>query len=164
MSRRLVLLALLCGACRGKHPAKHDAAAAPPKPIDAAQGFPELAELTHVEPIREIALPARTGEPLFDVGGPALIGDIAAVSSSQFGFLGVDWRAGHVAWTKPAGAHVAPPVAIGGSFVLIGECLNAQPVKDTLLGCLRVVAPSGADESYVAIHGKDVDADRKSVV
>ena len=156
--RAFALTLLFVAGCRGKHHAREDAAPAPAKPVDAAAGFPELADLTHVDPVRVIALPARTGEPLFDVGGPALIGDIAAVSSSQFGFLGVDWRAGHVAWTKPAGAHVAPPVAISGSFVLIGECLNAQPVKDTLLGCLRVVAPSGADESYVAIHGKDVDA------
>jgi hypothetical protein len=154
--RWVVLLALF--ACHGKHHAKQDAALPPPKPIDAAQGFPELADLTHVEPVRVIALPARTGEPRFDVGGPVVIGDVAVVASSQFGFLGVDWRAGHVAWTKPAGAHVAPPVAIGGSFVLIGECLNAQPVKDTLLGCVRVVTPSGADQSYLAIHGKDVEA------
>jgi hypothetical protein len=147
------------GACHGKHHAREDAAVvAPPQPIDATQGFPGLADPPHVEPGGQIALPARPGEPRFDVGGPALIGDIAVVASSQFGFLGVDWRAGHVAWTKPAGEHVAPPLAVSGSFVLIGECLSAQPVKDTLLGCLRVVAPTGADQGYLAVHGKDVDA------
>jgi hypothetical protein len=157
---RVFALTLLCAAaCRGKHRAREDAATiAPPKPIDAPAAFPELADLPHVEPVRQIVLPARTGEPRFDVGGPVVIGDVAVVSSSQFGFLGVDWRAGHVAWTKPAGAHVAPPVAVAGSFVLVGECLNAQPVKDTLLGCLRVVTPTGADQGYLAIHGKDVDA------
>jgi len=155
-----VFVSLVCVVgCRGKHHAKDDAAVvAPAKPVDAAAGFPELADLTRVEPVRQIALPARTGEPRFDVGGPVVVGDVAVVASSQFGFLGVDWRAGHVAWTKPAGAHVAPPVAIGGSFVLIGECLNAQAVKDTLLGCLRVVTPAGADQGYLAIHGKDVEA------
>lgn len=147
-------------ACRGKHLAKHDAAPVappPPAPIDAAGGFPELSAITHVEPVRQIALPARPDVPRFDLGGPVIAGDIAVVASSQFGFLGVDYEAGHVAWTKPAGAHVAPPVIVGGSVVLIGECLSSQPVKDTLLGCLRVVTPTGADQGYLAIHGRGVD-------
>ena len=150
-------LVLLLG-CRGKHHAREDAAvAAKPKPVDAGDAFAELASFPHVQPERVIALPARPDVPRFDVGGPAVIGDVAAVASSQFGFLGVDWRAGHVAWTKPAGAHIAPPVVMAGSFVLIGECLNAQDVKDTLLGCLRVVTPTGADQGYLAIHGKGVE-------
>src|SRR5262249_53199131 len=31
-------------------------------------------------------------------------------------------------------------------------------VPDTLLGCLRVVTATGADQSYAAIHGRHVDA------
>jgi hypothetical protein len=151
----VVLVSLL--ACHGKHHAREDAAAAKPKPVDAAQGFPELASFPHVEPVRVIALPTRPDVPRFDLGGPVMLGDVAVVSSSQFGFLAVDYHAGHVAWTKPAGSRVAPPVVIGGSAVLIGECLNAQPVKDTLLGCLRVVTATGADQSYLAIHGRGVD-------
>jgi hypothetical protein len=30
-------------------------------------------------------------------------------------------------------------------------------VKDTLLGCLRIVTPTGADQGYLAIHGSGVD-------
>jgi len=156
--RRWIALALIVGACRGKHRAREDAAPAPPpRAVDAATGFPELASFPRAEPVRVIALPVRPDVPRFDVGGPVVLGDVAVVASSQFGFLGVDWRAGHVAWTKPAGSRVAPPVVVGGSIVLIGECLNAQDVKDTLLGCVRIVTATGADQGYLAIHGKGVD-------
>jgi hypothetical protein len=45
---------------------------------------------------------------------------------------------------------------LDGSVVLIGDCVNPPDVKDgeTLLGCMRVVTPTGADQGYVAIHGK----------
>jgi hypothetical protein len=105
-----------------------------------------------------ISLPVRAGMPRFDVGGPVVLGDVAVVSSSQFGFLAVDYHAGHIAWTKPAGEHVAPPVIVGGSIVLLGDCLSAQPVPDTLLGCVRIVTATGADQGYLAIHGKGVDS------
>jgi hypothetical protein len=108
--------------------------------------------------VRQIALPVKTGVPRFDLGGPVVVGDVAVVASSQFGFLGVDYHDGHIAWTKPAGAHIAPPVVVAGNIVLIGECLSSQPVKDTLLGCLRVVTATGADQGYLAIHGSGVEA------
>jgi hypothetical protein len=149
-------------ACRGKQHAKDDAAVIAAKRdarvVDAAEAFPELAAITHVEPVRQIALPARPGVPRFDLGGPVVAGGIAVVASSQFGFLGVDYHDGHIAWSKPAGTRIAPPVIAGGSIVLIGECLSAQPVKDTLLGCLRIVTPMGADQGYLAIHGSGVEA------
>ena len=103
-----------------------------------------------------IALPARPDVPRFTVGGPVLAGDIAIVSSSQFGFIGVDFRRGNVAWTKPAGAHVAPPAVIDGNVVLIGDCVNPPEIRDdeTLLACMRVVTPLGADQAYFAVRGK----------
>jgi hypothetical protein len=127
--------------------------------IDAPAPWPELAGLPRTEPVRVIALPTKPDQPRFDVGGPVIAGDVAVVASSQFGFIAVDWRRGAIAWSKPAGLHVAPPVALARSSVaLIGECSNPPDVADRLLGCLRVVTAAGADEAYIAIHGKAVDA------
>src|SRR6185503_14677856 len=54
------------------------------------------------------------------------------------------------------GLHVAPPLLHGTSIVLIGDCFH-PPVQwaanEELLGCLRVVTPSGADEANIAIRG-----------
>jgi hypothetical protein len=158
---RCLALATLLVACRGKHHAREDAAPVlvhrDATRIDADDAFHELDSITHVAPVRQIALPVKTGVPRFDLGGPVVVGDVAVVASSQFGFLGVDYHAGHVAWSKPAGDRIAPPVIVGGSVVLIGECLSTQRVKDTLLGCLRVVTETGADQGYLAIHGSGVD-------
>ena len=126
--------------------------------IDAPGPWPALAGLPVVEPVRVIGLPARPDVPRFDVGGPAIAGDVAVVSSSQFGFAAIDWRRGALVWTKPAGLHVAPPIARAGSAILVGDCLNPPDVRDTLLGCLRVVTAAGADEMYAAIHGTRVAA------
>ncbi len=171
---------LLAVGCKAKHPPQDDPMPAhltPPvddagaqKPRDAgvrdAPGdaasttWPALAELPIVEPVRVIGLPARGDVPRFDVGGPVIVGDVAVVSSSQLGFAAIDWHRGELAWTKPAGSHVAPPIARGDSAILIGDCLTPPepPVGERLLGCLRVVTRTGADESYVAIHGARVDA------
>ena len=78
-----------------------------------------------------IALPARPSVPRFDVGGPVIAGDIAVVASSQFGFLGVDYRRGQIAWTKPAGEHVAPPVVVGSGIALLGDCVNPPDGRAT---------------------------------
>lgn len=131
------------------------AVAAPPHDVVVADapGFPELADYVHVLPERVIALPSKPDVPRFDVGGPAVLGDIAVVASSQFGFLGVDYKRGAIAWSKPAGLHVAPPVVVGQDIVLVAECLAPPEVKDRLLGCARVVTSTGTDENYVAIHG-----------
>lgn len=160
----MLAVALGLGACRGKHNTRENAAPVPAKrdaatdaTIVAPAAWPELATFPKVDPVRVIALPVRAGVPRFDLGGPVVLGDVAVVSSSQFGFLAVDYHAGHVAWTKPAGERVAPPVVIGGSVVLLGECLSAQPVKDTLLGCVRIVTATGADQGYLAVHGKGVE-------
>lgn len=125
--------------------------------IDAAT-WPPLDGLPTAEPVRVIALPARPDVPRFDVGGPVIAGDVAVISSSQLGFAAIDWRRGALAWTRPAGLHVAPPLVKDGSAILIGSCLNPPDVDDTLLGCLRVVTAAGADQNYAAIHGKDVAA------
>src|SRR6266536_505040 len=69
---------------------------------DAEAVWPELAKLPSVQPVRVIALPARLDVPRFTVGGPVLAGDVAVVSSSQFGFIAVDYERGQIAWTKPA--------------------------------------------------------------
>lgn len=181
MKCAVVAIALALAACKGGGDARRDEApaaaprdggapdvanhavndAAPGAVNDAAKRWPELADLPSAEPLRVIGLPARPGVPRFDVGGPAIVDDIAVVSSSQFGFLAIDWRRGAVVWARPAGLHVAPPIAARGSAVLIGDCLHPPDLPDPdeiLLGCLRVVTPSGADQSYAAIHGKGVEA------
>jgi hypothetical protein len=126
--------------------------------IDAAAPWPELAAFPAAEPTRVIALPARPDVPRFDVGGPVIAGDVAIVSSSQLGFAAIDWRRGTLVWTRPAGLHVAPPIATADGVILIADCTGAADVPDTLLGCMRVVTASGIDQSYAAIHGKHVEA------
>jgi hypothetical protein len=155
-------LAFVLAGCKGS---AHEQPAPAPPPDDAgvptrdaAAAWPALAELPAVAPIRVVNLPARQDVPRFDVGGPVVVGDVAVVSSSQFGFLAVDWRRGQVAWSKPAGLHVAPPLVHDDRAILIGDCASPPDVRDTLLGCLRVVTAAGADHSYAAIHGAHVDA------
>lgn len=125
-------------------------------PTDAAAAWPELDGLPRIEPLRVVAVPARPDVPRFDVGGPVIDRDLAVVSSSQFGFAAIDWRRGALRWTKPAGEHVAPPLAREGSFVLIGSCLTPPdvPAGHALLGCMRMVTADGADEAYLAVHGR----------
>jgi len=125
--------------------------------VDPAR-WPQLAAFPVVDPVRVIALPARPDVPRIDVGGPVIAGDVAIVSSSQLGFAAIDWRRGTVVWTRSAGLHVAPPVAGPQGVILIGDCIAAAQVTDALLGCVRVVTPSGADQSYAAIHGAHVAA------
>lgn len=156
----LAVLLLVACSSKAKAPKRDDAAVAATRDAASADAdtapWPELAHLPIVEPVRVIALPARPDVPRFTVGGPVLAGDVAIVSSSQFGFIAVDYRAGQIAWTKPAGSHVAPPQVVDGHVVLIGDCVNPPEIEDgeTLLGCMRVVTPTGADEAYVAIRGK----------
>ena len=160
---RALWILVVLAACKGE-PAEEAAAlpveevAPPPRDAALARGWPELAELHAEPPQRVITLPTRNDVPRFTVGGPALVHDLAVVSSSQFGFAAVDWRRGQLMWTKPAGAHVAPPIARGEELVLIGDCLAppAVPASHTLLGCARIVTRTGADQAYVAIHGPTV--------
>jgi len=159
----LALLALLT-ACKSKAERDHAAPTAPVAIADDAQpadatakgNWRELDELPRTEPLRTITLPSRPDVPQFDVGGPAIDKDLAVVSSSQFGFIAVDWRRGNIVWTKPAGGRVAPPIVRSGSFLLIGACATPPVIPDdhALLGCMRSVTPAGADELYVAVHGK----------
>lgn len=162
-SAQLAIACALVGAaaCKGKTAHKRDDAAvtALATPADSwakTAPWPELAQQPAVEPARVIIVPARPTAPRFTVGGPVLVGDVAVVSSSQFGFAAVDFRRGGLVWTKPAGSHVAPPLILEGNVVLIGDCVNPPDVPDTddLLGCARVVTPTGADQAYVAIHAK----------
>lgn len=164
MIRSLLLISCLLAACKSKDEADK---AAPSVPVvvardgaaidaDPAGPWPELDGLPRAEPIRTITLPSRADVPRFDVGGPAIVGDIAVVASSQFGFAGVDWRRGTLAWTKPTGNRIAPPLVRGTSVVLIGACVTPPAIPDghALLGCMRIVTAAGADEAYLAIHGK----------
>ncbi len=182
MRALVVALAVLTCGCKSRRDMQRDDPTpvpesvvddARPAPDAAANRWSELEGYPRTEPVRVIALPARADAPRFDVGGPAIAGDVAVVSSSQFGFVAVDWRRGRLAWSKPAGAHVAPPLAIDGtalpsgsaagggspavdgSVVLIGECVNPPEVEDgeLLLGCVRVVTSAGADQAYTAIRG-----------
>jgi hypothetical protein len=156
--KRLFLVAALAS-CKGKQAHRYDDA--PPAPRDAAAvadayRWPELKDLPVIDEVRTITLPAKTSTPRFTVGGPVIVGDLAVVASSQFGFIAVDYKTRQIAWTKAAGAHVAPPVVIDGNVVLIGDCLTPPDIPDdeTLLGCARVVQPAGQDQAYVAIHAK----------
>ncbi|MGN6109962.1 MAG: hypothetical protein ACTHU0_32955 [Kofleriaceae bacterium] len=165
---RWIAIAALCAACKGRDeptptPPPSPVAAPAPAPADATRATPDaptawskLDDYPRIDPARVIALPARPDVPRFDVGGPVLAGDLAVVSSSQFGFIGADWRRGAIAWTKPAGAHVAPPAVRGGELVLIGDCLAppAIPEGQLLLGCLRIVSPTGVDRLHAAIRGR----------
>lgn len=164
MKSRAVGLALLLVACKDKpraHP--HDDAAQIARdvagPIDAGV-WPEVATLPTVDAVRVISLPAKLDTPRFTIGGPVLLGDLAVVSSSQFGFTAVDFRRGQLVWTKPAGAHVAPPLVVDGNLVLVASCVNAPTIPDgeELLGCVRIVTPTGTDEAYIAIRGRGVAA------
>lgn len=147
--------------CKGKKAAREDAGV---KPIAvrsdaAADAWPELAKFPRAEPVHVVALPVRASTPRFDVGGPVIAGGVAIVSSSQFGFVAVDVRRGQLAWARPAGLHVAPPLARASDAVLIGDCVTPPdvPAGERLLGCLRVVTPAGADLGYVAIHGRGAE-------
>lgn len=171
MRARLALVAtfgVLGGGCPRKAepppvpPGDARVVAEPPHEAAAPKPWPELEEPAlagRIAPVRVIELPARPDVPRFELAGPVIVGDVAVVASSQLGFAAIDWQRGAIVWTKPAGEHVAPPLARGdgASVVLIGECVSPPVVPDGehLLGCLRVVTRAGADEAYVAIHGKD---------
>jgi hypothetical protein len=124
----------------------------------AAADFAELAEMPRARAVREIELPTRIDVPRFEVHGPVVSGGVAVVASSQLGFAAIDWRRGALVWSKPAGAHVAPPLVLGsGDLVLLGDCVTPPPTDDlggaAVLGCLRVVTSEGADRSYGAVIG-----------
>jgi hypothetical protein len=145
-------------------------------PADAAAPWPEFEGMPRVEAERVVPLPVKPDVPRFSVGGPAIAGDLAIVSSSQFGFIAVDWRRGTIEWTKPAGLNVAPPVVLsidplsrpsGGAAsddgrrdnaaALVADCFSPPAVTagDRLLGCLRVVTLRGVDQAYMAILGAE---------
>lgn len=124
--------------------------------VDApSTAWSALDDYERVDAVRTIAIPTNSDLPRFDVGGPVIAGDLAIVASSQFGFAAVDYRRGGIAWTKPAGLHVAPPLVHGTSIVLVGECAHPPQTdaNEELLGCLRVVATTGSDEAYIAVRG-----------
>lgn len=159
----LSAFAIALFACKDRPRARYEDAAMPQAPADAASAVdaePWLTTLPSIEPVRVIALPAKLDQPRFTIGGPVLLGDLALVSSSQFGFTAVDFRRGQLVWTKPAGSHVAPPAVVGGNAVLVGSCINPPTIPDdeTLLGCVRVVTPTGSDQAYIAIRGRGVAA------
>jgi hypothetical protein len=156
-----VVVALALVACKGRPEARVFEDAAPRQEAAPSAEWLELARFTKTAATHVIPLPVQTTIPRFDVGGPALANGIAVVSSSQFGFVAVDYRSGQVMWRKPAGLHVAPPLARAGTFVLVGECLQPPELKgeDRLLGCVRVVNATGGDLSYVAIRGHQQDVE-----
>ncbi len=166
MARALLVVIAVAGCKEKAKPHARDDAGvasakldAPAQPVDAG-AFAELAKLPTVEPVRVIAIPAKLDAPRFTLGGPVILGDLAIVSSSQFGFAAVDFRRGQLAWTKPAGTHVAPPLVVDSNVVLVGSCTNPPtiPENEQLLGCMRVVTPTGTDQAYIAIRGRGVDA------
>jgi hypothetical protein len=153
------LLLLLLVACKAKAKlVEHDAAVPPPPPppIDAAPD--PLADYPRVDALRTITIP--TTKPRGDEVGPTIAGDIAIVGGSGFGFAAIDYVRGGIAWTKPAGAHLAPPLVHDSTILLVSDCERFVPVPDgeLLLGCLRVVTTTGADQTLLPIHGKGLEA------
>ena len=155
---RFALLGLLL-ACRSNEEARPEQlpiVARDTGVSDAAKVWPELQGYPRVDAVRVVALPAKVDIPRFDVSGPVIAGDVAIVASSQFGFLGIDWRTGTIAWSKPAGIRVAPPAVLAdGNAVLAGDCASPPKIPDEefLVGCVRVVTPNGIDVAYTAIRG-----------
>jgi hypothetical protein len=157
-SLRPILLAIvLLGACKSKSPRTHDAAATrtpdATATVDAPPAVDDLVDYPRVDALRTVSLPG------IATVGPTIANDLAIVGGA-FGFAAIDYQRGGIAWTKPAGKRVAPPLVHRSSIVLVGECARYEPVPDgaTLLGCLRVVTTTGSDEAFLAIHGRGVDA------
>lgn len=153
-----MLLAL--ASCKGKPapPPVHDARPADAsRPVDAAAPDP-LAGYPQVDAVRTLAIP--TTRPRGDEVGPVIAGDLAIVGGSGFGFAAIDYARGAIAWTKAAGPHLAPPLVHETSIILVGDCERPLPVPEgeRLLGCLRVVTTTGADQAYLPIHGRGLDA------
>jgi hypothetical protein len=153
----LVAAVALAGGCRGKKaPARRDAAPVRPAAGDAVPyGWPELADLPRIEPIAVIGLPGAGGPPLASVVGPVVVGDLAIVGTSRLGFVALDWRTGTVAWTRTAGAHLAPPLPRDDGVLLVSDCERAPlpPTGQITVGCWRIVSPIGADLAAGAVAG-----------
>ncbi len=113
----------------------------------------QFAQLPWIEATRTIKLPIRADQPRFDVVGPIIVGDLAVVGSSQFGFTAIRWRDGATAWTKPAGLHLAPPLVVDDNLLLLADCVKPPTIDESqeLLGCLRTVSRSGNDLSFAAV-------------
>lgn len=112
--------------------------------------------MPRVEPVRVIHLPTQSTIPRFEVAGPVIAGDLAIVASSQFGFTALDYHTGTIAWTKPSGSRIAPPIVVDDLAYLIGECTAHVdvPRDHDLLGCMRIVTlATGTDRAYIAVHG-----------
>lgn len=135
-----------------------------PRQPERADRFPELADLPRARALRVIELPARIDVPRFDVHGPVLLPgepDLAMVATSQLGFYAVNWRTGKLAWSRPAGAHLAPPVVLPtDELVLLGDCAIAPELEEPVLGCARVVSAAGTDRSDGVIVGPAALAER----
>jgi hypothetical protein len=121
-------------------------------PRPEAHSFPELDDLPRTAPIATVALASPT-TPIASVVGPTLVGDIAVVGASHLGFVGIDWRAAKVAWSRSAGTRLAPPFVLGDDAIaLIGDCTSGDAI-----GCRHDVAPAGVDIARATIRG-DVPA------
>ena len=151
----ILLAIVLLGACKSKATTvAHDAAISrDARAVIDAPTRDDLADYPRVDAMRTITLPGPA------TAGPVIANDLAIVGG-EFGFAAVDYQRGGIAWTKPAGKRVAPPLVLGSSIVLVGAGARYEPVPagETLLGCLRVVTTTGSDEAVFAIHGKGVEA------
>jgi hypothetical protein len=105
---------------------------------------------------RVMVLAAPLDVPRFSSVGPVVDGDSALLGSSQLGFVAIRWRQGSVAWSKPAGMHLAPPLMMQGSWQLISDCPAPMDSDDDqiILGCLRTVSHDGTDLSLMPIVGQ----------
>ncbi len=134
-------------------PAKLDAAARTADAAPARNWTTDLGDLPWISATRLIKVPVHADQPRFDVVGPVVVGDLAVVGSSQFGFAAIRWSDGSTAWTKPTGLHLAPPLVLDDNVLLIADCAKAPVIDESqvLLGCLRTVSGTGNDLSLAAI-------------
>jgi hypothetical protein len=161
----LVLAVLLAAACSGRRrPASvgtgTDAAlAAAPAPADAADdaaAWAALGDRPRVVPARVLTLPARRDRPLVSAVGPVVVDGVAIVGSSQLGFVAVDpTGGGGPGWRRATGPHLAPPLPLPDGVLLVADCEGAPlpPAGQRVLGCYRLVSPSGDDRAAGTITG-----------
>jgi hypothetical protein len=162
----LVSTALVAANCKGRAAKKSLSASSSdtlssgpveqPVAVDAsAAGWVKQHDLPWIEAKRVILLTAPINVPQFSTVGPVVDDDIALIGSSQLGFAALRWRDGSIAWSKPGGMHLAPPLMMQGSWQLISDCPRSVDAVDdqVILGCLRTVTREGIDLSLMPIVG-----------
>ncbi|MCE9574403.1 MAG: hypothetical protein K8W52_14745 [Deltaproteobacteria bacterium] len=129
-------------------------AAPPAPPAPPPTVWPELADRTIALPSRVVELPiADPDRAETSSSAPLVMGDLAIVATARAGFVAVDLPTATVRWARPAGAHVAPPAALGDHVVLLGDCTTAPPPVrgQVALGCFDIVDPRRITDTQAGV-------------